>query len=116
VNVPILAVKQRNHNAQMANGGIPREMVHAPDRELIACLVANGQPAWSAAEVSTNPQVRMMALKFWLDVQDSAEGDLEARQRVDYIRAGWVAMRRAELIADDPRRVTGDLVDPHTLL
>jgi len=87
-----------------------------PDAELIACLVAHGQPRWAAREAAANPQARLAALRFWADVQDAGAGDRAARQRVDYLRASWAAMRREELIADDPRRTHQIIVDPAELL
>jgi hypothetical protein len=87
-----------------------------PDAELIACLVAHGQPRWAAQEATANPQARLAALRFWVDVGDAGRGDKQARQRVDYIRACWSALRREDLISDDPRRDPAHIVDPADLL
>lgn len=77
-----------------------------PDAELMATLVAHGMPFVSARAVEHLPQMRFVALRFWADVEDSARGDLAARERVDLARSRWVQLRRDELIAEDPRRIT----------
>lgn len=101
---------------QVQAGGIPQEIADLPDALLMATLEQFGQPAWSTREVKTNPLARLFAVRFWCDVQDANEGDATARQRVDYCRASWEALRREELIADDPRRQFTELVDPKELL
>lgn len=100
---------------RQAGAGIGR-VAAVPDEELIACLVAHGQPRHAAQEVRTNPQCRLAALRFWVDVGDAGKGDKAARERVDYCRQAWSVMRAQELIADDPRRAHGLLVDPADLL
>jgi hypothetical protein len=87
--------------------GIACELAWPNDRLLIATLVAHGQPQWSAEQVRYHPPARFAALKFWLDVQDAAEGDREAKERVDYCRWAWQEMRKQELIADLPNRAVG---------
>lgn len=87
--------------------GILRELDWPNDRLLIATLVAHGQPQWSAEQVRFHPPARFQALKFWLDVQDAAEGDKEARERVDYCVWAWQELRKQELISDTPNRTAG---------
>lgn len=76
-----------------------------PDTELVATLVAHGMPLVEARSLEHIPQARFIALRFWCDVQDSAQGNMPARERVDLARAGWTNLRRENLIADDRRRV-----------
>lgn len=87
--------------------GIAQELNWPNDRLLISTLVAGGQPQWSAEQIRYHPPARWAALKFWLDVQDAAEGDAEAKARVDYCREMWQEMRRAEVISDVPNRTVG---------
>lgn len=108
------SIRLRNQQHQQGAGiGAIRDI---PDRELINTLVAHGQPRWSAQELTVNPSLRLAALRFWCDVQDSAEGDLVARQRIDYMRECWTRMRQEELISDDPRRGYTEVFDPKELL
>lgn len=86
--------------------GIERELAWPNDRLLISTLVAHGQPQWSAEQIRFHPPARFAALKFWLDVQDSAEGDAEAKARVDYCREMWQVMRKEEVISDVPNRTS----------
>ena len=81
---------------------IPHELPAVPDSLLIATLVAHGQPRWAAEEVRRHPGVRFTAVKFWCDVQDAAEGDKAAQERVDYCREAWEKLRRESLISDIP--------------
>lgn len=111
---PADAIRLRNQQHQQGAGIDPIGSV--PDRELIHTLVAHGQPEWSARELTRNPALRLAALRFWCDVQDSAEGDLVARQRIDYMRECWTRMRKEELISDDPRRGYTEVFDPKELL
>lgn len=115
---PALAQALRTRQAQAAQHGAPGigPVAAVPDREIVATLVAHGQPRWAALEAVRNPQARLAALRFWADVQDAGAGDRAARQRVDYLRASWAVMRREELIADDPRRTHNLIVDPADLL
>lgn len=78
-----------------------------PDDLLVATLAAHGQPLWSADQLRTHPGLRFAALRFWCDVQDAAEGDCEAQERVDRCREAWQIMRREELISDVPGRSIG---------
>lgn len=107
---------QQVRSQQIAQGGIPSEIKDLPDRLLIDTLVAYGQPLWSAQELRNNPQLRLHAVRFYFDVCDAGKGDSEAKARVDYCRAAWSALRREELIADDPRRQYTELVDPKEVL
>ena len=91
--------------------GIQHELAWPNDRLLIATLVAHGQPQWSAEQIRFHPPARFAAVKFWLDVQDAAEGDKEAQERVDYCVWSWQEMRKAQLISDLPR-APGNLLMP----
>lgn len=112
---PADQIRLRNQQRQ-AGAGIPTPIASVPDTELIACLVEHGQPRHAAAELQRNPQLRLAALRFWVDVGDARKGDKSARERVDYIRECWARMRAEELISDDPRRSGQHLVDPADLL
>lgn len=83
--------------------GIARELNWPNDRLLVATLVAHGQPQWSAEQVRYHPPARFAAVKFYLDVLDAAEGDGEAKERVDYCRWAWQEMRKQQVISDQPR-------------
>jgi hypothetical protein len=74
------------------------------DRELVRTLIDVGMPAHAALAVYTNGQLRFKALQVWADVQNAAEGDPEAKARLDLIRERFVRMRGDELIHDDPNR------------
>ena len=87
--------------------GIPVELKLWPDRLLIAVLVQNGMPQWAAEQIRHHPPARFNAAAFYADVLDAAEGDTEAKQRVDYCRWAWQDMRRQELISDTPNRTVG---------
>lgn len=108
-------VRARNRHRQ-AGAGITTPILAVPDEELIATLVAHGQPRYAAEQVKTDPQLRLAALRFWVDVGDAGRGDKQAKERVDYIRASWSAMRRDEIISDDPRRDPAHIIDPADLL
>jgi hypothetical protein len=103
---PIAAVMARNRRA--AGAGIPAPIASVPDNELINTLVAHGQPRYGAEELRTNPQLRLLATRFWVDVGDAGRGDKAAKERVDYCRASWEAMRRADL--------GSHIIDPKDLL
>lgn len=112
---PVDAIRLRNRQHQ-AGAGIATPIAAVPDDELVAELVAHGQPAHAANELRTNPQLRLAALRFWVDVGDARQGDRAAKERVDYMRECWSKMRAEELIADDPTRTHGDVFDPKGLL
>jgi hypothetical protein len=112
---PLDAVRLRNRQHQ-AGAGIRTPLAAVTDDELVAELVAHGQPRHAANELRSNPQLRLAALRFWVDVGDARKGDRAARERVDYMRECWARMRAEELIGDDPRRVHGDVIDPKELL
>ena len=91
------------------NVGVPwigRELKDVPDNLLIATQVSLGMPRIAAEQVRYHGGARFLALRLWCDVQDAAEGDKAARERVEYHRQSFADMRRAELIADNPRRTT----------
>ena len=112
---PADLIRLRNHQRQ-AGAGIATPIAAVPDSELIACLVEHGQPRHAAAELTRNPQLRLAALRFWVDVGDARKGDPAAKERVDYVRDCWERMRAEELISDDPRRGHAHLIDPADLL
>lgn len=112
---PLDAVRLRNARHQAGNG-IPTPIASIPDRELIATLVAHGQPRWAAQELTRNPQLRLAAVRFWVDIGDAGRGDPAAKDRVDYMRACWVRMRAEEILSDDPRRGHTEVFDPKELL
>jgi hypothetical protein len=114
---PADQIRLRNQQRQ-AGAGIPAPIAAIPDEELIACLVEHGEPRHAAAEVKTNPQLRLAALRFWVDVGDARKGDKAARERVDYCRECWTRMRADELITDNPRHghANHQLIDPADLL
>jgi hypothetical protein len=77
------------------------------DNRLIATAVALGCPRWAAEQCRTHPPARYSLLTVWCDVQDAAEGDAAARERVDYYRWCFDRARRQEVISDDPGRTVG---------
>lgn len=116
---PLLAAQQRKAQLVAAqNNGIPYELKAVPDAEIIANLVRYGQPRHSAQDVSKDPtgQARLLGLRFLFDCEDAAQGDKDAANRVDALRYMWAQLRKEELIADDPLRVHGDIIDPRILL
>lgn len=113
---PFAVIGRRNREIMKNEPGLP-PMRAVPDDELVANLVAHGQPRWAANELRNNPQLRLAATRFLFDVEDASRGDREARQRVDFLREQWVRARQAELVADDPTRMLTDhIVDPRKLL
>lgn len=91
------------------NVGVPwigHELKDVPDDLLIATQVSLGMPRIAAEQVRVHGGARFLALRLWCDVQDAAEGDRAARERLDYHRQMFADLRRAELIAEDPRRTT----------
>lgn len=115
---PFVQAARRNRAAiAQQNQGIPFELAAVPDAELIANLVRYGQPRHAAQDVvnDVSGQCRLMALRFLFDCEDAATNP-EARQRVDALRYMWSQLRKEELIADDPRRVHGEIIDPRILL
>jgi hypothetical protein len=86
---------------------IREEMAAVPDALLISTLVAHGQPLFAAQEATRHPTARFHAFRFWCDVQDAAEGDKAAKERVDYCRGQWEEMRKVELIAERPSHTIG---------
>lgn len=112
-------IGERNaYNRRQAGAapGLP-PMRAIPDEELIANLVANGNPRWSAEQIRDNPQLRFAATKFLFDCEDAARGDRAAKARVDMVKSMWVRLRVEELLADDPTRMfTDHILDPKDLL
>lgn len=112
---PLEAVKRRARLFQNTHG-IPTPIADIPDGELIRTLEALGMPHWNAVELTANPQLRLAALRLWVDVGDAGRGNAAAKERVDYMRASIDAMRKNGIVADDPRMASGDAVDPKELL
>ena len=77
------------------------------DNRLIATAVAVGCPRWAAEQCRTHPPARHALLKVWCDVQDAAEGDAGAGERVDYYRSCFETARRLEVISDRPAHTVG---------
>lgn len=109
-------VARRRARRFMEGAGIPVPIADIPDGELIRTLVSLGQPEWSARQLMRNPQLRLAAVRLWADVGAAGRGDVRAKERVDYVRAAYSAMRREELISDDPARGYGEAFDPKALL
>jgi hypothetical protein len=84
--------------------GVQSELQWPNDQLLVSVMVAYGQPHWSAEQIRYHPPARYAAIRFFLDVLDSAEGDKQARERVDYCRWAWQEMRKNEMISDVPNR------------
>jgi hypothetical protein len=112
---PVAAVARRNRLFQNARG-IQAPIADIPDGELIRTLESLGMPHWNAVELTQNPQLRLAALRLWVDVGDAGRGNAAAKERVDYVRHAMSEMRKAEIMHDDPRRASGDAVDPKVLL
>jgi hypothetical protein len=112
---PADQIRLRDRQRQ-AGAGIPAPLAAVPDAELIANLVEHGQPRWSAQALTNDPQLRLAALRFWVDVGDARKGDTAAKERVDYVRECWQQMRAQELISDTPGRGHQHLIDPADLL
>ncbi len=86
--------------------GLP-PMDDPTDDLLIATVVDNGMPLWSADQMRHNPALRLQYYLFWMDVRDAAKGDAEAKGRVDGAREAWAQMRKDELISDIPNHTIG---------
>lgn len=82
-----------------------------PDPELIATLVSHGMPLVEARALEHVQQARFIALRFWCDVQDSVQGDVAARERVDRLRGEWAKLRLENLISDDRKRVHQHVIE-----
>lgn len=59
------------------------------DNRLIATAVELGCPRSIAEQARTHPPARWALLLVWCDVQDAAEGDSAARERVDRYRTAF---------------------------
>lgn len=77
------------------------------DNRLIATAVALGCPRWAAEQARTHPPARYSLLLVWLDVQEAAEGDGAAKERVDYYRWCFQEARSQEVISDQPGQTVG---------
>lgn len=86
--------------------GLP-PMDDPTDELLIATVVDNGMPRWSADQMRHNPSLRLQFYMFWMDVRDAARGNSEARERVDGCRHAWTDMRKLELVNDRPEMSVG---------
>ena len=109
-------IMRRRARRFMEGADIALPIADIPDGELIRTLVGLGQPEWSARQLLHNPQLRLAALRLWADVGAAGRGDPKAKERVDYVRAAYSAMRREELISDDPNRGYAEAFDPRVLL
>lgn len=69
--------------------GIPHELEQVNDNVLIATAVELGMKRVYAEQCRTHPQARFNLLQVWCDVQDAAEGDGAAKERIDYYRWAW---------------------------
>jgi hypothetical protein len=112
---PTDQIRLRNRHHQEGRG-IRAPLLEVPDNELVACLVALGQPPADAGQLRDNPQLRLAALRLWVDVGDAGKGDKQARERVDYVRECFARLRKEGLISDDPARGDHHIVDPADLL
>lgn len=77
------------------------------DDLIIATVVQYGCPRWFAEEVRRHPAVRFALAKAWATVQEAAEGDPEAKERLDYYRWAWAEARQVGLIHDRPEHTIG---------
>lgn len=69
-------------------------MNQATDQEVIRCLIDNGMEAESAAQQLVMPGLASFARQFYLDVQDTALGNPEAKARVEHVREAWGRMSK----------------------
>jgi hypothetical protein len=111
-----LAIRRRAQRG--AGAGIREPLAAVPDAELIATLVAHGQPRWSAELLMRDPALRLAAVRFWVDVGDAGRGDKQAKERVDMIRESFARLRELEQVSDDPLagHARSHMVDPADLL
>jgi hypothetical protein len=112
---PTDQIRLRNRHHQEGTG-IRAPLLEVPDNELIQTLVMLGQPPADAAQLRDNPQLRLAALRLWVDVGDAGRGDKAARERVDYVRECFARMRKEGLISDEPGQGDHHIVDPADLL
>jgi hypothetical protein len=80
------------------------------DNRLIATAVELGCPRWAAEQARTHPPARHALLIVWCDVQDAAEGDGAAKERLDYYRWCFQEARSTGQIADTPEAPGNPLV------
>lgn len=71
-----------------------RRMNEATDSEVIRCLIDNGMPGEDAAQQLKMHGLASFARQFYLDVQDAALGNPEAKMRVEACREAWGRMTR----------------------
>ena len=69
------------------------ELEHPNDELLVATLVAHGHPREHADQLRWHPKARMGAYRFWLNVQEAAKGDPDAKDWVDRAREAWEKRR-----------------------
>ena len=86
--------------------GLP-PMQHPTDDMLIATVIDNGMPKWSADQMRHHPGLRLTYYMFWLDVREAARGNSEAQGRVDGAREAWIQARKGELISEIPNHTVG---------
>lgn len=93
------------------NRGMPGIENSTPewDNRLIATAVALGCPRFAAEQARTHPPARFALFTVWCDVQLAAEGDGEAKERVDYYRWCFQEARKQEVISDLPAAPGGVL-------
>ena len=73
------------------------ELEHPNDELLVATLVAHGHPREDAEQLRFHPKARMGAYRFWINVQDAAKGDPDAKEWVDRAREAWEKRRGVAL-------------------
>lgn len=69
-------------------------MNEATDGEVIRCLIDNGMPPEDAAQQMKMRGLASFARQFYLDVQDAALGNPEAKLRVNHMREGMEKLKR----------------------
>jgi hypothetical protein len=94
----------RNRGMQGINSDCSTEQW---DNRLISTAVQLGCPRWAAEQARTHPPARFALLRVWCDVQDAAEGNPDAKERVDYYKWCFQEARRQEIIDDRPGRTAG---------
>lgn len=72
------------------------------DEHLIATVVQLGCPRWAADQMRYNPALRLAYYGVWVNVRAMEQGDRNAREFVDVIRATFEQNRRNQLASDDP--------------
>lgn len=76
-----------------------------PRHILVDALAEHGLPRRHAQEWMNSPQMVVSAQMFYFDTIEAANGDREARERVDYCRDQWQTLRKGEeLLGNDPEK------------